>query len=164
MLKKLLVLGSVLSALVLTGAGCVGSAPVVPQTNTPDQTQASDQPNNGLPASQPNGSGSTASQPVTTPQPVPPQPTPPPAQSQTHQVSIANFAFSPGSITIKAGDVVKWVNDDQVMHSIKSDSGAFPGSAGLNTGNTYEFKFTTPGTYSYSCGFHPSMHGTIVVQ
>lgn len=160
-MKKLLVLGVMLSAVMLTGAGCAGNnTPATqPPANTSAATQSSAQSAGQLPASQPTASQNTT--PPATSQP-PVQPAAP--QAETHQVSIANFAFSSGSVTIKAGDAVKWTNDDQFAHSIKSDNGAFPNSTNLNTGNSYEFKFTTPGTYNYSCGIHPSMRGQIVVQ
>jgi plastocyanin len=38
------------------------------------------------------------------------------------------------------------------------------GSAPLGTGATYARTFATPGTYSYVCGIHASMKGTIVVN
>ncbi len=143
-MKKLLVLGSMLSALILTGAGCsMGNAPVAPQANSPAASPSA----TTLPASQP-----TASQPT-----IPPQ-------AASAQITIANFAFAPASITVKPGTVVKWTNDDQVVHRIKSDNSAFPDSANLNTADSYQFKFDKPGTYNYSCAIHPSMRGQIIVQ
>ncbi|HSR89183.1 MAG TPA: cupredoxin family copper-binding protein [Candidatus Udaeobacter sp.] len=85
-------------------------------------------------------------------------------QSEAAQVVISGFAFSPASLTVKAGTTVKWTNDDQAPHSIVSSDGQFTGSSVLSTGGTYQFKFDKPGTYTYSCGIHPSMHGQVVVQ
>lgn len=132
-----------LSALVLTGAGCVRNTPATTpaQNNVPVQSSPAD----NLPASQP-AAQSTA------------------PQAASVQITVANFAFDPNSITVKAGTVVKWTNDDQVVHNIKSDNGSFPNSANLNTGDYYEFKFDKPGVYNYSCGIHPSMRGQVVVQ
>ncbi len=121
-MKKFLVLGTILGALILTGAGCSMGSTAAPQTSSPT------------------------------------------ASSESNQISIANFSFGPASITVKAGTTVKWTNDDQVMHNIKSDDGSFTDSANLNTGNSYEFKFDKPGTYNYSCGLHSSMHGQVIVQ
>jgi plastocyanin len=47
---------------------------------------------------------------------------------------------------------------------VVSTDGAFQNSDTLGQGDTYSFVFTTPGTYSYFCGFHDSMTGTIVVE
>jgi len=81
----------------------------------------------------------------------------------THTVHIKNFAFDPADITIKKGDTVVWANDDAAPHSIKSASGAFD-SATISPGSTAQHTFTdAPGVYPYSCGIHPSMHGTITI-
>ncbi|MGV7605605.1 hypothetical protein PJN30_12990 [Mycobacterium kansasii] len=29
---------------------------------------------------------------------------------------------------------------------------------------TFSYAFTTPGTFTYVCGIHPFMHGTVVVR
>jgi plastocyanin len=81
----------------------------------------------------------------------------------TVTVHIKNFAFGPADITIKKGDTVVWANDDAVPHSIKSASGAFDSSP-IAPGSTTQHTFTdAPGVYQYSCGIHPSMHGSITI-
>lgn len=82
-------------------------------------------------------------------------------QIQTVEVSIKNFAFNPATVTIKAGSTVKWTNQDSAAHQIKSN--LFNSSA-LNTGDSYEFTFNTPGQYDYTCAIHPSMKGKIIVE
>jgi plastocyanin len=86
-----------------------------------------------------------------------------PAQPVTasNMVTIKNFAFSPASLTIKAGTTVTWTNQDSASHTISSASFS---SGNLATGDKFQFTFTNPGTYAYSCGIHPSMQGTITVQ
>lgn len=152
MMKKLLAIGSVLSVLVLTGAGCKGgvTAPQ-PQVKAPVETNSSARPESQLPVSQE----------IKTEVSVPNQAKP---KVIVKEIAIANFAFSPANITVKAGTAITWVNDDEAAHSIKSSDGSFPGSENLNTGSSYQFKFDKPGTYNYSCGLHPSMHGTVVVE
>lgn len=81
--------------------------------------------------------------------------------ADTNSVSIVNMAFSPNTMTVPIGATVVWTNNDAVAHSIKS--GAFNSST-LNPDDTFNFVFTTAGTYSYSCSIHPSMQGTVVVQ
>ena len=81
----------------------------------------------------------------------------------THAVDIANFAFSPQTLTIQVGDTVTWTNRDDVQHSATSTTGAF--DSGLRPqGQSYSFTFTEPGTYDYLCTPHPTMTGQIVVQ
>jgi plastocyanin len=85
------------------------------------------------------------------------------ARAATHAVAIADFAFSPATLTITAGDTVTWTNEDPVVHTATSATGAFD-SGDLAQGESFSLTFTTPGTYAYLCTPHPSMTGQIVVQ
>jgi plastocyanin len=76
-------------------------------------------------------------------------------------VTIKNFAFSPSALTIKKGTTVTWTNEDSVPHTIKSDTF---NSGTLNTGNKFQFTFSSTGTFDYSCGIHPQMSGKIIVE
>lgn len=78
-------------------------------------------------------------------------------------VSITNFAFAPGTITIKAGDTVTWTNDDGAPHTVTfKDRSA--SSDSLAPGQTFARAFDQPGTYEYFCSFHEFMTGRVVVQ
>lgn len=88
-------------------------------------------------------------------------PTANPVASDT--VAIRNFAFGPQIVTIKAGTTVHWTNSDAEAHTVTSDTGAFK-SPVLQSGASYSYKFTTPGTYSYHCTIHPFMTGKVVVS
>lgn len=81
----------------------------------------------------------------------------------TNAVSIASFAFSPSSLTVKVGDTVTWTNNDSAAHTVVADDGSFK-SADLGQGASYQFTFKTAGTYTYKCTIHPNMTGTVVVQ
>ncbi len=81
----------------------------------------------------------------------------------TNAVEIADFAFSPPTLTIVAGESVTWTNADAVVHTATSGSGAFD-SGDLDAGESFTFTFTTPGTYDYLCTPHPTMTGSIVVR
>jgi plastocyanin len=78
------------------------------------------------------------------------------------KVGIDNFTFNPQVVTVKAGDTVVWTNRDDIPHTV-ADPGKFKSKA-LDTGDTYSFTFTTPGSYSYFCSLHPHMTGRIVVE
>lgn len=78
-------------------------------------------------------------------------------------VEIADFAFSPPTLTIVVGESVTWTNADPVVHTATSGLGAFD-SGDLDPGESFTFTFTTPGTYDYLCTPHPSMTGSIVVR
>ncbi|HEX8974624.1 MAG TPA: cupredoxin family copper-binding protein [Patescibacteria group bacterium] len=82
-------------------------------------------------------------------------------QNQGVSVTIKNFSFSPASLTIKAGTTVVWTNQDSVAHTVTFAS--FD-SGNIAPGQTFKHTFTANGTFSYHCGIHPGMIGTIVVQ
>lgn len=79
---------------------------------------------------------------------------------RTVDVSIKDFAFNPASVQVSAGDTVKWTNMDSTDHTV---TGSTFDSGIIHTGQSYEFRFTTPGSYSYICSIHPSMKGTVKV-
>ncbi|NMH93256.1 cupredoxin family copper-binding protein [Pseudonocardia bannensis] len=78
----------------------------------------------------------------------------------TATVSIANFAFAPAAITVKAGTTVTWTNNDSAPHDVR---GGPLQSPTLNKGGTFSHTFATPGTFRYICSIHPSMTGTVTV-
>jgi plastocyanin len=77
-------------------------------------------------------------------------------------VSIAGFAFAPQDLTVKVGTTVTWANQDSATHNVVADDNSFS-SPDLSTGDKFSFTFAKAGTYSYRCGFHANMKGTIVV-
>ena len=78
-------------------------------------------------------------------------------------VTIANFAFSPETLEVPAGTAVTWTNNDDLEHSIVADDDSFR-SDPLGNGSSYEFTFDAAGQFSYVCGIHPEMSGTVVVS
>lgn len=78
------------------------------------------------------------------------------------QVSIANLAFVPSGLTVRAGTTVTWTNNDAMSHTVTSDNGVFD-SGTLARGGTFQFTFTEAGEFPYHCSIHPSMTATIVV-
>lgn len=80
-------------------------------------------------------------------------------------VVVKNMAYSPSSISIQAGQTVTWVFDDRgVPHDVVglSDAKSVLRSPLLKTG-TWQFTFTEPGTYDYTCSLHPDMLGVVIV-
>ncbi len=78
------------------------------------------------------------------------------------EVSIANFAFSPDTLTVKAGTTVKWTNNDTTTHTVTADDTSFD-SGNLDPGKSFSFTFKQAGTFSYHCSIHPTMKAKIVV-
>ena len=77
-------------------------------------------------------------------------------------IHIKNLAYGKGSLTIKAGTTVEWVNDDPLAHTVVAADSTFD-SGLIEPGATWRHLFTVPGTYAYSCRPHPFMKGTITV-
>jgi plastocyanin len=78
-------------------------------------------------------------------------------------IDIQAFQFSAPTLTVPVGTTVAWTNHDVEPHTVTSKDRAF-GSAGLETNDTFAFRFDAPGTYAYFCALHPFMTGQIVVQ
>jgi len=79
------------------------------------------------------------------------------------EVRIKDYKFLPEKVTVKAGETVKWVNDEKrASHSI-----VFPQerieSERLLGGDSWQRKFERPGTYPYTCEPHPEMKGVVEV-
>jgi len=77
-----------------------------------------------------------------------------------HRVEIRDEQFIPATITIEAGEWVTWVNFDDDEHTA---TGEDFDTGKLDTGARGEVQFNTPGSYRYTCQFHPEMHGEVIV-
>jgi plastocyanin len=94
-----------------------------------------------------------------------------PGSSQPSQTK--NFVPKEGDATLGATNKVVWTNHDTVPHSVTSDNsykdlinGQFNSISSIGLvlpQKTYQFTFTTDGTYPYHCEPHPWMTGKIVI-
>ena len=79
-----------------------------------------------------------------------------------NEIIIESNSFKPGSLTIKAGDTVKWINKDSYSHTVTAKAGEFD-SGNMASGAEFSFTFDKEGTYDYICGIHTFMTGKIIV-
>jgi len=79
------------------------------------------------------------------------------------KVNIKDNSFTPSVLSVPVGATVEWHNQDGVQHTVTSDIQGQFDSGVLMPGKKFVNKFNTPGTYSYHCGLHPGMQGTITV-
>ena len=86
----------------------------------------------------------------------------PPPGYTTGQKTTYRFALDKITVVIGKNNTVFWSNGDSAAHTVTSDTGVFD-SGNMNPGDTYQFTFTTPGTYTYHCSYHPFMQGTVIV-
>jgi plastocyanin len=80
------------------------------------------------------------------------------------EVKIDNFTFAPQDLTVPAGTSVRWVNHDDIPHTVVSDDKTTFKSKALDTDDSFSYTFTKPGTYSYFCSIHPKMTAKVIVQ
>jgi plastocyanin len=83
-------------------------------------------------------------------------------QDTDNTISIESLSYNPNSLTITIGETVKWINNDNVDHTVTAD-GLFD-SGTLSNGETFEYTFNEAGTYEYTCTIHPNMQATITVE
>jgi plastocyanin len=85
------------------------------------------------------------------------------AQEAPTVVTIDNFTFAPKELTVAVGTTVKWVNHDDIPHSVVEKNTAFRSKA-LDTDDAYSYTFASAGSFDYFCGLHPHMVGKIIVK
>jgi plastocyanin len=76
------------------------------------------------------------------------------------------YGFTPDTVTLVIGknNTVFWTNNDASIHTATSDAAGGFDTGNLNQGQSAQFTFTTPGTYTYHCTYHAWMQGTIIVK
>jgi len=80
-------------------------------------------------------------------------------------IAIQNMAFTPPSMTVNKGAIVRWVNTDAVAHTVTFTTESGIRSSGpLSSSQGFSVKFDQPGVYEYTCSIHPSIHGTVVIE
>jgi len=82
------------------------------------------------------------------------------------QVDIVEYDFTPGTITVKVGERVTWLNRDSVDHWVISAPGTpQPFDLGRQgSAASASHTFDTKGTYPYFCNLHNYMKGEVIVQ
>jgi plastocyanin len=78
-------------------------------------------------------------------------------------VSIQDFSFNPGQITVAPGTTVTWTNEGPSPHTTTADDGSWD-SGTLQQGEDFSFTFDKPGTYTYHCSIHPDMTASVKVS
>jgi FtsP/CotA-like multicopper oxidase with cupredoxin domain len=87
-------------------------------------------------------------------------------------VKIANGAwdknqdnyYDPTEKTVKEGEIVVWINEDTVLHTVTSKELGIFDSSIIAAGKEWQYEFNEEGLYGYFCTLHPWMEGTIRVE
>ena len=82
------------------------------------------------------------------------------AAAGANDVRVKDFQFTPSTLEVKAGATVVWKFEDSTSHSVVGEGFE---SETMQDG-TFEHTFADAGTFSYQCGVHSTMKGTITVS
>ena len=82
---------------------------------------------------------------------------------EANVVTIDNFSFTPKELTVAVGTTVKFVNHDDIPHTVVETNKVFRSKA-LDTDDSYSYTFATAGSFDYFCSLHPHMVGKIIVK
>ena len=85
------------------------------------------------------------------------------ARDATNVITIDNFTFSPKELTVAVGTTIKWVNHDDIPHTVVEKQTTFRSKL-LDTDDAYSYTFTSAGAFDYFCGLHPHMVGQIIAK
>ncbi len=80
------------------------------------------------------------------------------AYAAQHTITEKGKVFSQADISIKVGDTLVFVNDDNVAHNVMSNSADNKFNLGLlKAGSSTPVTFNAPGDIAIICAIHPSM-------
>jgi len=89
----------------------------------------------------------------------------PPPTTAPNTVVMSGTSFTPTTLTVDAGTMVTWKNQDSYLHTSTRDSGVWD-TGDVNGGGGTTTTFYTPGTNTFHCTYHGAMGmtGTVVVR
>jgi len=79
-------------------------------------------------------------------------------------IDVRSMAFRTDSVTIQAGQTVRWSNADPLIHTVTFEDPGVAGSGEIPVGGSYAKRFDMAGVYHYHCTPHPFMKGVVVVK
>ena len=95
--------------------------------------------------------------------PTPTRPQPAASVETPVEITIDNFTFTPAVITVEPGTMVRWLNRDDIPHTVVAKSLTFKSKA-LDTDDSFLHKFNEVGEVDYFCSLHPHMTGRVIVR
>lgn len=78
--------------------------------------------------------------------------------------SSSTWQFTPARLDITIGTTVVWSNVSNVPHTVSAPNLDFDDSGYIDTGESFQQTFDTPGSYAFYCDPHPWMTGVIEVS
>jgi plastocyanin len=84
------------------------------------------------------------------------------AHAETHVVTIHRMAYQLPDEEVHTGDIIEWINEDDVPHTATSTAAGF--DATLEPGATLRLTVTRSGRFDVFCKYHPGMRAVLVVR
>ncbi|MBA3304052.1 MAG: cupredoxin domain-containing protein [Acidimicrobiia bacterium] len=80
-------------------------------------------------------------------------------------VAVEDFRFSPDDVTVATGQLVRFTNEGDEIHTVTADDDTFDAGE-LEPGDvfTYDTARDEPGAIGYHCAIHPEMRGTMTIE
>jgi plastocyanin len=160
-----------LGALATPAALLAQSPPPTTGPASPPETATPEAPPAPTPAAPPEATPGThdppapeesdGSEPTPAPEPAPAPAAAPVAASGGTTVTMADFSFSPATITVNEGDTVTWTNSGPDEPHTATGDGFDTGEVAV--GSSASATFSEAGDYPYVCTLHANMSGTVKV-
>jgi plastocyanin len=82
-------------------------------------------------------------------------------------IYMRNNTFVPRELIVLTGTGITWINDDSVVHSVKTignATGMF-NSGDMISGSQWSYTFgEREGRYEFTCTYHPEMKGAVIIM
>lgn len=87
-----------------------------------------------------------------------------PAPVRTQMVAISTMKYTPNELHARAGDKIVFQNEDLLPHTVTSKPAGTFDSGMIKAGESWTLTVPAAGTVHFSCLYHPTMEGTLVVE
>jgi plastocyanin len=87
--------------------------------------------------------------------------------AETVEVKIIKSTFIPAVIKVKQGDTIRWVNTEELLHTVTSGKAPMPDKEfnAAYVKKEFEVKLDKEGFFDYYCELHPAiMRGVVIVR
>lgn len=86
--------------------------------------------------------------------------------AEEFKVGMKNWEFNPQNLTVKVGDAVLWINDDDSHHTVTFEAQSIKSSENIKPERQFSITFEKTGEYKYYCKYHRDngMKGVIIVR
>jgi plastocyanin len=86
-----------------------------------------------------------------------------PARAHFVQVEMKHIRFRPKRVVVRLGQTVRWINHDQVAHTVAAQRPNIASEA-IDPGGTFRYRPRRRGTIRYFCTIHANQNGVLIVR